>query len=167
MAADNFALAIAEMGSNAERRIALLIDKNFSGLPPFLVKESGLNSGFMIAHVTAVSCTSDNKALSHPHSVDSLPTSANQEDHVSMATNAALRLQNMIDNTATILAIELLAASQGLDFLKPLKTSLPLQKIHQQIRDSVPHYEKDRYFAPDIALIKEKVLNGDFAIGLL
>ena len=100
MAADNLALAIAEIGANSERRIALLIDKNFSGLPAFLVKESGLNSGFMIAHVTAAACASDNKALAHPHSVDSIPTSANQEDHVSMATNAALRLSSMIENTA-------------------------------------------------------------------
>ena len=130
MAADNLALAIAEMGANAERRIALLIDQNFSGLPAFLVKDSGLNSGFMIAHVTAAACASDNKALAHPHSVDSIPTSANQEDHVSMATNGALRLFSMIDNTATILAIELMAACQGLDFLLPLKTSSKLLKIH-------------------------------------
>jgi histidine ammonia-lyase len=120
MAADNLALAIAEMGANAERRIALLIDSHFSGLPAFLVKDSGLNSGFMIAHVTAAACASDNKALAHPHSVDSIPTSANQEDHVSMATNAARRLHDMIENTATILAIELLAACQGLEFHKPL-----------------------------------------------
>lgn len=157
MAADNLALAVAEIGANAERRIALLIDKNFSGLPAFLVKESGLNSGFMIAHVTAASCASDNKALAHPHSVDSLPTSANQEDHVSMATNAARRLHEMNDNTATILAIELLATCQGLEFHKPLLTSVVLQKMYQKVRDLVPAYEQDRYFAPDIALIKEQI----------
>lgn len=162
MAADNLALAIAEMGANAERRIALLIDKNFSGLPAFLVQEGGLNSGFMIAHVTAAACASDNKALAHPHSVDSLPTSANQEDHVSMATNAARRLQVMNDNTATILAIELLAACQGLEFHKPLKTSPSLDKIYQKVREVVEPYDCDRYFAPDIAIIKEKLLNGDF-----
>ena len=164
MAADNLALAIAEMGANAERRIALLIDKNFSGLPAFLVKESGLNSGFMIAHVTAAACASDNKALAHPHSVDSIPTSANQEDHVSMATNGALRLHSMVENTATILAIELLAACQGVDFHAPLKTSPKLQKVYERVRASVDHYDKDRYFAPDIMIIKQKILNGDFAM---
>lgn len=164
MAADNLALAIAEIGANAERRIALLIDKNFSGLPAFLVKESGLNSGFMIAHVTAAACASDNKALAHPHSVDSIPTSANQEDHVSMATNAALRLHAMIENTATILAIELLAASQGLDFHAPLKTSMRLQSVHEKVRTLVDHYDKDRYFAPDIMIIKQKILEGEFAM---
>ena len=164
MAADNLALAIAEMGANAERRIALLIDKNFSGLPAFLVKESGLNSGFMIAHVTAAASASDNKALAHPHSVDSIPTSANQEDHVSMATNAALRLHSMVENTATILAIELLAACQGLDFHLPLQTSPKLQKVYEQVRSLVEHYDQDRYFAPDISVIKQKILNGDFAM---
>lgn len=159
MAADNLALAIAEMGANAERRIALLIDQHFSGLPAFLVKEGGLNSGFMIAHVTAASCASDNKALAHPHSVDSLPTSANQEDHVSMATNAARRLFEMNDNTATILAIELLAACQGLEFLKPLKTSPILQKVYDLVRTLAAPYDSDRYFAPDIAAVKKMILN--------
>lgn len=162
MVADNLALAIAEIGANAERRIALLIDANFSGLPAFLVKESGLNSGFMIAHVTAAACASDNKALAHPHSVDSLPTSANQEDHVSMATNAARRLFSMIDNVATILTIELLAACQGLEFRKPLKTSPSLSYFYQKLRSFVPCYEEDRYFAPDLAIIKQKVLEKEF-----
>ena len=167
MAADNLALAIAEMGANSERRIALLIDKHFSGLPAFLVQEGGLHSGFMVAHVTAASCASDNKALAHPHSVDSIPTSANQEDHVSMATNAALRLQAMVDNTATILAIELLAACQGLDFHAPLKTSPTLQKIHHKVRSMVDHYAEDRYFAPDIAVIKEQILKGELTMKLI
>lgn len=162
MAADNLALALAEIGANSERRIALLIDKNFSGLPAFLVRENGLNSGFMIAHVTAAACASDNKALAHPHCVDSLPTSANQEDHVSMATNAAARLFQMIENTATIVAIELLAATQGLEFHLPLLTSAKLLAVYKQIRAHVPPYDRDRYFAPDIALIKEKILQGDF-----
>lgn len=162
MAADNLALAVAEMGANAERRIALLIDSHFSGLPAFLVKEGGLNSGFMVAHVTAAACASDNKALAHPHCVDSLPTSANQEDHVSMATNAALRLQAMLDNTATILSIELLAACQGLEFHKPLKTSPQLEKVYDKVRAYVDPYDQDRYFAPDLAIIKQKILNGDF-----
>ncbi|TAL64045.1 MAG: histidine ammonia-lyase, partial [Legionella sp.] len=163
MAADNLALAIAEMGANAERRIALLIDHHFSGLPAFLVKESGLNSGFMIPHVTAASCASDNKALSHPHSVDSLPTSANQEDHVSMATSAARRLHDMLDNTATILAIELLAACQGLEFHQPLQTSPKLQLIYKQLRAKIAPYDRDRLFAPDIAWVKEQILQGHFS----
>lgn len=162
MAADNLALAIAEIGANAERRIALLIDKHFSSLPAFLVKDGGINSGFMIAHVTAASCASDNKALAHPHSVDSLPTSANQEDHVSMATNAARRLYEMVDNVATILAIELLAACQGLEFHKPLKTSPQLELFYNKVRALVPPYDQDRYFAPDIALIKKSILHGEF-----
>lgn len=162
MAADNLALAIAEVGANAERRIALLIDKHFSGLPAFLVKESGLNSGFMIAHVVAASCASDNKALAHPHSVDSLPTSANQEDHVSMATNAARRLQEMNDNTATIVAIELLAACQGLEFHKPLRTAPLLEDVYNKVRSAVAPYERDRYFAPDIAAVKQQILREEF-----
>ncbi|KTD19464.1 histidine ammonia-lyase [Legionella israelensis] len=162
MAADNLALAIAEIGANSERRIALLIDKNFSDLPAFLINDNGVNSGFMIAHVTAVACASENKSLAHPRSVDSLPTSANQEDHVSMATSAALRLHTMIDNTATILAIELLAASQGLEFHKPLITSKKLNHYYEKIRMHVEPLEKDRYFAPDIAIIKQMILNEEF-----
>ncbi|KTC88982.1 histidine ammonia-lyase [Fluoribacter dumoffii] len=163
MAADNLALAIAEIGSSSERRIALLIDKNFSSLPAFLIKESGLNSGFMIAHVTAAACASENKALAHPHSVDSLPTSANQEDHVSMATSAARRLHDMNDNTATILAIELLAAGQGIEFHKPLKSSLRLEEVHNRLRSYVAPYDADRFFAPDIAAVKNKILAEEFA----
>lgn len=160
MAADNLALAIAEMGALSERRIALLIDHHFSNLPAFLVKNGGLNSGFMIAHVTAAACASDNKALAHPHSVDSMPTSANQEDHVSMATNAARRLNAMVDNTATIIAIELLAATQGLEFHKPLKPSLRLETIYDQIRAVIPPYDTDRYFAPDIEVMKQFIFKG-------
>lgn len=164
MAADNLALAIAEIGANSERRIALLVDENFSGLPGFLVKAGGLNSGFMIAHVTAAACASDNKALAHPHCVDSLPTSANQEDIVSMATGGALRLKGMIDNTATIIAIELLAACQGLEFHAPLKTSETLQRVYEKVRTYVDPYEQDRYFAPDIAVMKQMILNGEFVL---
>lgn len=163
MAADNMALAIAEIGAASERRIALLVDKEFSGLPAFLVKTSGIDSGFMIAHVTAAACASDNKALAHPHVVDSLPTSANQEDHVSMAMNAGRRLAAMLDNTATILAIELLAACQGIEFHKPHQTSKALQPIYERVRALVPAYEHDRYFAPDIEAIKSAVLQGHFA----
>src|SRR5207302_10116489 len=126
-AADQLALAIAEIGALSERRIALLIDATLSGLPPFLTSASGVNSGFMVAHVTAAALASENKSLAHPASVDSLPTSANQEDHVSMATFAARRLQAMISNTAHILGIELLAAAQGIEFLRPLRSSFALE----------------------------------------
>ena len=127
-AADNLALAIAEIGALSERRIALLMDTNLSGLPPFLVEDGGVNSGFMIAQVTAAALASENKALAHPSSVDSLPTSANQEDHVSMATNAARRLLPMAGNTAAIAAVELLAAAQGVDMRRPLRTSPSLAR---------------------------------------
>ena len=115
-AADNLALAIAEIGALSERRMALLVDTHLSKLPPFLVENGGLNSGFMIAQVTAAALASENKSLAHPATVDSMPTSANQEDHVSMATFAARRLADMAANTANIVAIEMLAACQGLDF---------------------------------------------------
>jgi len=150
MAADNLALAIAEVGALSERRMALLIDSKLSGLPPFLVENGGINSGFMMAQVTAAALASENKTLAHPASVDSLPTSANQEDHVSMATFAARRLSDMNENTTYILAIEWLAASQGLGFLAPLKSSATLEQAKALLRDQVPFYDKDRYFAPDI-----------------
>lgn len=150
MAADNIALAIAEIGALSERRMALLIDTQLSGLPPFLVDNGGVNSGFMIAQVTGAALASENKSLAHPASVDSLPTSANQEDHVSMATFAARRLQDMNENTTGILAIEWLAACQGLDFLAPLQSSARLELARSALREQVPFYDKDRYFAPDI-----------------
>ncbi|MDC9582547.1 histidine ammonia-lyase [Xenorhabdus sp. PR6a] len=150
MAADNLALALAEMGSLSERRIALLMDSNMSQLPPFLVENSGVNSGFMIAQVTAAALASENKALAHPSSVDSLPTSANQEDHVSMAPAAGRRLWEMADNVRGILAIEWLTACQGMDFRHGLKSSPVLEKARHILRDKVAHYDKDRFFAPDI-----------------
>lgn len=151
LAADHLAVAIAEAGAVAERRVALLIDASFSTLPPFLVAEPGLNSGFMIAQVTAAAAASENKSLAHPASVDSLPTSANQEDHVSMATFAARRLGAMNDNLRTILAVEYLAAAQGIDFHRPLETSTALKAVHALLRAHVPFLERDRFFAPDIA----------------
>lgn len=159
-AADTLALAIAEIGSISERRIALLIDASNSGLPPFLVSASGLNSGFMIAHVTAASLASENKSMAHPASVDSLPTSANQEDHVSMATFAARRLDEMVQNTAVIIGIELLAAAQGIDFHAPLKTAPKLSEVHQRLRSQIPFYSQDRLFAPEIEIAKQMVMNG-------
>ena len=162
-AADQLALAIAEIGALAERRIALLIDATLSGLPPFLTSESGVNSGFMIAHVTAAALASENKSLAHPASVDSLPTSANQEDHVSMATFAARRLADMAENTATIVAIELLAAAQGIDFRRPLTSSPPLERAHALVREVAPHLEGDRYLALDIEAVTPLVRSGRFA----
>ena len=143
----------------SERRVALLIDATLNGgLPPFLVANPGVNSGFMIAHVTAAALASENKSLAHPASVDSIPTSANQEDHVSMATFAGRRLYDMAQNTATIVGIELLAAGQGIDFHKELRTSKPLVKAHQLLREKVAFYDKDRYLAPDIEAAKQLVL---------
>ena len=170
LAADTLALAIAEIGALSERRIALLIDASISRLPPFLVEHGGVNSGFMIAQVTAAALASENKSLAHPASVDSLPTSANQEDHVSMATFAARRLGDMADNTAGIVAIELLAAAQGVDLRAPLTTSPALQRAMGAIRKRVPFYAEDRYFAPDIEAIKSLVAGGHYtaeASGLL
>ncbi|MDX1374206.1 MAG: histidine ammonia-lyase [Burkholderiales bacterium] len=162
LAADALAIAAAEIGALSERRIALLIDASISRLPPFLVEHGGLNSGFMVAQVSAAALASENKALAHPASVDSLPTSANQEDHVSMATFAARRLAEIADNCAGIVAIELLAAAQGLDFRAPLETSSELQEVHRAIRGRIAFYREDRYFAPDIAAAKALVVSGAF-----
>ncbi len=163
LAADGMALAIAEVGAIAERRIAMLIDSGVSRLPPFLTEDAGLNSGFMIAHVTAAALASENKSLAHPASVDSLPTSANQEDHVSMATFAARRLQSMVHNTAHILGIELLAAAQGIEFLRPLQSSALLEEVHALLRQQVPKMVQDRYLATDIAHASELVHSGALA----
>lgn len=150
MAADNLALAIAEIGALSERRIALMMDKHMSQLPPFLVKNGGVNSGFMIAQVTAAALASENKALAHPHSVDSLPTSANQEDHVSMAPAAGRRLWEMAANTRGVIAVEWLAACQGIDLREGLTSSPLLEQARQALREQVAHYTQDRFFAPDI-----------------
>ena len=160
LAADAMAVAIAEIGALAERRIALLTDQHMGGLPPFLVADPGLNSGFMIAHVTAAALASENKSLAHPASVDSLPTSANQEDHVSMATFAARRLQEMAENTAGIVAIELLAAAQGIDLRAPLKSSPALEAAKASLRQSVAFWDQDRAMYPDIAAAKALVQSG-------
>jgi histidine ammonia-lyase len=162
-AADTLALAIAEIGALAERRIALLIDATLSGLPPFLVREPGVNSGFMIAHVTAAALASENKSLAHPASVDSLPTSANQEDHVSMATFAARRLGQMAHNTSVIVAIELLAAAQGIEFHRPLTSSGYLEHVHARLRERVPAFDEDRFFAPDIEAARRMVAGGELS----
>ena len=160
LACDAMACAIAEVGAIAERRIAMLIDSNVSRLPPFLCAEPGLNSGFMIAHVTAAALASENKSMAHPASVDSLPTSANQEDHVSMATFAARRLQPMIANVAHILAIEWLAAAQGIEFLRPLASSAPIEAAHALLRADCPAMPVDRVIAPDIERASARVHDG-------
>jgi len=172
IAADALAIAIAEMGALSERRIALLIDSSLSELPPFLTEHGGVNSGFMIAHVTAASLASENKSLAHPASVDSLPTSANQEDFVSMATFAARRLGAMNTNTRHILAIELLAAAEGIEFRRPLTSSKLLEAAHAKLRARVPRMAEDRFFAPAIeaaaALVEERafeaLVSGDLRL---
>ncbi len=171
MAADNLALAIAEIGALAERRVALLVDPNLSSLPAFLVKQGGVNSGFMVAQITCAALACENKGLSHPASVDSLPTSANQEDHVSMATFAARRLNEMLENSLAIIAIEYLAAAQGLDLRLPLTGAPKVEGARQRLRERVPGYEKDRLFDLDIkealALLKEQCLVKIISPGVL
>ena len=162
MAADYLALSIAEIGALSERRIALLVDDHMSGLPAFLVEEGGLNSGFMMAQVTAAALASENKALAHPASVDSIPTSANQEDHVSMATFAARRLHDMVQNTSDIVAIELLAAAQGIEFHRPKKTSPPLETAVAAIRRVSPSYTEDRALSRDVARVAAMIDTGEF-----
>lgn len=161
-AADQIAIAIAEVGALSERRIALLIDSSISGLPAFLVADAGINSGFMIAHVTAASLASENKTLAHPASIDSLPTSANQEDHVSMATFAARKAVDVAINVRRIIAIELLAACQGIEFRRPLRSSDRLEAVHALFRGAVARYDEDRYFAPDIAAADELIATDVF-----
>jgi len=161
LVADALAVAIAEIGAIAERRVAMLVDTVVSRLPPFLTPDAGLNSGFMIVHVTAAALASENKSLAHPASVDSLPTSANQEDHVSMATFAARRLQPMLANTAHIVAIELLAAAQGIEFLRPLQSSPALEGVMRLVRSVSPAMMADRSLARDIEAVHHLVATGD------
>lgn len=163
LAADALAVAIAEIGAITERRIAMLVDTVVSRLPPFLTPDPGLNSGFMIVHVTAASLASENKSLAHPASVDSLPTSANQEDHVSMATFAARRLTPMLSNTAYIVAIELLAAAQGIEFLRPLTSAPALEGVMRLVRSVSPAMMQDRSLARDMQAMHHLVSSG--AIG--
>jgi len=162
-AADTLALALAEIGSMAERRVAVLVDPKMSGLPAFLVENSGVNSGFMMAQVTAAALVSENKTIAVPCSVDSIPTSANQEDHVSMATHGARRLGRMVDNAAAVIGIELLAAAQGIDFHRPARSSVSLEQVHAAIRGDVPYYAADRYVAPDIQAAQSWVKSGRFS----
>ena len=165
LVADYLALAVAEFGSLSERRIALLIDSNLSGLPAFLVEDCGLCSGFMMAQVTASALASENKSLAHPASVDSIPTSANQEDHVSMATFAARRLHGMLDNVAHIVAAELLAAAQGIEFHRPLRSSQPLENALNRVRAISARYSHDRPLSAEIDALARQVNEGAFCDG--
>jgi histidine ammonia-lyase len=166
LVADGIALALSEVGSMAERRIALLTDENHSLLPAFLASESGINSGFMVAQVTAAALASENKSLAHPASADSIPTTGNQEDFVSMATYAARRLADMADNAAGIAAIELMIAAQGLEYRRPARSSASLESVLAAIRARVPPYDRDRFLAPEIAAVKELV-HGELFLDLI
>ncbi|MFT5451760.1 MAG: histidine ammonia-lyase, partial [Enterobacterales bacterium] len=161
LSSDTLATSMCEVGSISERRVALLLDQNLSNLPAFLVENSGVNSGFMIAQVTAAALASENKSLAHPASVDSIPTSANQEDHVSMATFAARRLSDIAENVTGILAVECLAAAQGIDLRKPLQTSPLLKEALEIIRSKVSFYEADRYFADDLNQMSQIIRSGE------
>jgi histidine ammonia-lyase len=162
-AADCLAVAVAEIGAMSERRTAVMVDPKMSNLPAFLVPDSGLNSGFMIAQVTAAALVSENKSLAHPASVDSIPTGANQEDHVSMATYAARRLTDMTRNAATVVGIELLCAGQGIEFHRPLTSSPPLENALAQLRQRVSNYDHDRLIHPDIEAATALIETGDLA----
>lgn len=159
-AADIIAMVLAETGNISERRISLLVDPVLSGLPAFLAPEPGINSGFMIAQVTAAALASENKQRAHPASVDTIPTSANQEDHVSMAAHAGYRLLGMAENAAGIVAVEWLCAAQGVDLRAPLKTSPKLLAAQALLRAQVPFMAQDRYLAPDLAAAKALVQDG-------
>jgi len=165
-AADMISMAMCEVGSLSERRTAVLIDPKMSGLPAFLVADGGVNSGFMIAQVTAAALVSENKSMAFPGSVDSIPTSAGQEDHVSMATSAARKAGRIAQNAAGVIGVELLAAAQGVDFHAPLKTSAPLQKVHATVRAKAANWDQDRYFADDLAAAQAEALGNPLFTGL-
>lgn len=169
-AADMIALAICEIGSLAERRLAMLIDPALSGVPAFLTPKPGLNSGFMVPQVTAAALVSENKQRAYPASVDSIPTSANQEDHVSMAAHGARRLLPMAENAIAVIAIELLAAAQGCDFHAPLASSPALERVRTVVRKDVAHLDDDRHFYPDlqraIALVRDGTIAASAAVQL-
>jgi histidine ammonia-lyase len=161
-AADQIAMTLCEIGNLSERRTSILVDPKMSDLPAFLVRESGLNSGFMIAQVTAAALVAENRILAHPASVDTVPTSANQEDHVSMAAHGARRLLDMAANTAVVVGIELLAATQGVEFHRPLRSSRALEGVVGAVREIAAPYDADRYFAPDLTAAADLVESGRF-----
>jgi len=160
-AADTIAMALCEVGSISERRVGVLIDPKMSGLPPFLTEDSGVNSGLMIQQVTAAALVSENKSLAFPASVDSIPTSAGQEDHVSMAPIAARKATQIARNAAGVIAVELIAAAQGVDYHSPLKTGAKLQAVHAKVREISSRFTSDRYWADDMAALQAAVLAGE------
>lgn len=164
-AADTIAMALCEVGSISERRTAVLIDPKMSGLPPFLTENSGVNSGLMIPQVTAAALVCENRSLAYPASIDSIPTSAGQEDHVSMAPIAARKAATIARNAAGVIAVELIAAAQGVDFHTPLKTSPKLEDVHVAVRAITPHFTHDRYWADDMAALRAAVLAGEIGGG--
>jgi len=165
-AGDMISMALCEVGSLSERRTAVLIDPKMSSLPPFLTEDSGVNSGLMIPQVTAAALVSENKSLAFPASVDSIPTSAGQEDHVSMAPIAARKAGQIARNAAGVIAVELIAAAEGVDFHAPLETSTKLQALHAKVRALTPRFTRDRYWASDIAALQAAVLAGNLVTDL-
>jgi histidine ammonia-lyase len=161
MVADYLGIAVAEIGAISERRTERLVNPALSELPAFLTPEGGIQSGFMIAQVTAAALASENKALAHPSSVDSIPTSANKEDHVSMGPAAARKAAQIVTNVRRILAIETLAACQALEFRRPLETSAPLRAVYRKVREQIPAYNQDRYLSPEIELAAKLVSDGE------
>lgn len=159
-ALDFLAISVHELASISERRVERLVNSTLSGLPAFLVQEGGLNSGFMIAHCTSAALVSENKTLAHPASIDSIPTSAEKEDHVSMGGWAARKCLKIVENVERVLAIELLAACQGIELRRPLRTTDPLEAVHALVRSKVPAWDKDRYFHPDIEAATEMIASG-------
>jgi histidine ammonia-lyase len=166
-ASDTIAIALCEAGSISERRVSVLVDPKMSGLPAFLAEDSGVNSGLMIPQVTAAALVSENKTLAFPASIDSIPTSAGQEDHVSMAPIAARKAAQIARNAAGVIAVELMAAAEGIDYHAPLKTSPRLQEIHSAIRARSPHFTADRYWADEMGALQAAVLNGEIGKGVI
>jgi len=166
-AADMISMALCEVGSLSERRTAVLIDPKMSDLPPFLTEDSGVNSGLMIPQVTAAALVAENRSLAFPASIDSIPTSAGQEDHVSMAPIAARKAGQIARNAGGVIAVELIAAAQGIDYHAPLKTSAKLQDVHSRVREHSPHLVSDRYWADEMAALQAAVLAGSIGEGLV
>jgi histidine ammonia-lyase len=162
-AADIISMALCEVGSISERRVSVLVDPKMSGLPAFLTPDSGVNSGLMIPQVTAAALVSENKSLAYPASVDSIPTSAGQEDHVSMAPIAARKAAQIARNAAGVIAVELMAGAEGIDYHAPLKTSPKLQSVHAAVRKLSPHFTADRYWADEMSALQGAVLGGEIA----
>ena len=160
-AADIIAMALCEVGSTSERRISVLVDPKMSGLPAFLTQDSGVNSGLMIPQVTAAALVSENKSLAFPASFDSIPTSAGQEDHVSMSPIAARKACTIARNAAGVIAVELMAAAEGIDYHAPLTTSPKLAIVHAKVRELSPHFTADRYWADEMSALQAAVLGGE------